>query len=113
MKLVTAEEMRGIEARFAEQGGSLADLMQQAGAAVADVVRDSGLMWEPVLVLVGPGNNGGDGLVAAQRLYEMGRVVQVYAWKHMVDDPVYQSAQEAGFPITRFEVDTEGAALAT
>jgi hydroxyethylthiazole kinase-like uncharacterized protein yjeF len=57
-------ELRGIEARFADLG-----LMERAGAAAATVAvgmlnNRSG----PVVVLAGPGNNGGDGLVLARLL---------------------------------------------
>ncbi|MCW5854240.1 MAG: NAD(P)H-hydrate dehydratase [Anaerolineae bacterium] len=113
MKLVTVEQMRGIEAVAEASGVSLADLMQTAGAAVAEVVQTQ---WGPapgvVLVLVGPGKNGGDGLVAAQRLHEADTTTRAYVVKHAADDPVYQAAQAAGVPITRFEEDPTGETLA-
>jgi NAD(P)H-hydrate epimerase len=80
MKLVTATEMRLLEKRAVESGISLPDLMQNAGKAVAEEI--SGI-FEPisgkrVLVLIGPGNNGGDGLVAARQLKDAGALVDVY-----------------------------------
>lgn len=55
------------------------DLMDRAGAAVADVA----MAWfgdaPCVHVLCGPGNNGGDGYVAARLLQARGVTVQVYA----------------------------------
>lgn len=113
MKLVTAEQMRRIEATAAAGGVSLAGLMDQAGAAVAEVVlADYGPQPGPVLVLVGPGNNGGDGLVAARVLHEAGVDAVAYVWKHPADDRVYGAAQGAGVPITRHEDDRDGRALA-
>ena len=113
MKLVTAEQMRAMEAAAEASGVSLADLMQTAGAAVAEVVQTQ---WGPapgaVVVLVGPGKNGGDGLVAAQRLHEADTPSRAYVVKHAADDPVYQAAQAAGVPITRFEDDPDGQTLA-
>jgi len=57
-------------------GISAFDLMANAGAAVADAII---ARWtpRPLLVLCGPGNNGGDGLVAAQLLAEAGWAVRV------------------------------------
>ncbi|WP_315919770.1 NAD(P)H-hydrate dehydratase [Mesorhizobium sp. SP-1A] len=54
-------------------------LMRRAGAAVADVVlaRFSGAAR--IHVLVGPGNNGGDGYVAARLLHESGAAVSLWA----------------------------------
>ena len=75
MKVVTTDEMRRIE-KAADAGGlSFATMMENAGRAVAEACqRDLGM--EPgdrrVLVLVGPGNNGGDGLVAARYFKQAG-----------------------------------------
>lgn len=58
--------------RFAiETGISGAALMEAAGAAVADLVRQR-YAGASVLVLCGPGSNGGDGFVAARRLQQAG-----------------------------------------
>jgi NAD(P)H-hydrate epimerase len=79
MKVVTAAEMRAIEQGAVERGISLEILMDRAGRAVA--ARAGELCDErAILLLVGPGNNGGDGLVAARRLEREGRAVTVYAF---------------------------------
>src|SRR5581483_11005816 len=76
--ILTAEAMRKAE-QFAIEGGTdVNQLMEQAGAALAEAVsRFAGPM--PVLVLCGPGNNGGDGYVAARYLAERGVAVRVAA----------------------------------
>ncbi len=112
MKLVTAEEMRRIEATAEAEGTPIPTLMQRAGASVADtILSDYSLAQGAILVLVGPGNNGGDGLVAATRLRGVGADVTAYVWHHTSDDPVYVAAVEAGVPIVRTDDDEGGARL--
>jgi ADP-dependent NAD(P)H-hydrate dehydratase / NAD(P)H-hydrate epimerase len=54
-------------------------LMRRAGAAVADVVMIRHAARSPVHVLCGPGNNGGDGYVAARLLHQAGVEVKVWS----------------------------------
>lgn len=76
---LTAEQARAIEERaVAEQGVSLAALMRAAGAAVAAEVAARVPEGE-IVVLAGPGSNGGDGWVAARDLHASGRAVRVIA----------------------------------
>lgn len=63
-RVVTSREMRAAEERFFAANPGV-DLMARAAAAVAD---EAGASTGPVLVAVGPGNNGGDGLFAAAAL---------------------------------------------
>jgi hydroxyethylthiazole kinase-like uncharacterized protein yjeF len=76
MKVVTPAQMRLIDNKAINEAGvpSL-DLMENAGRAVAEVAAD----YEPasIAVLAGPGNNGGDGFVAARHLKERGMAVEV------------------------------------
>ncbi|MEH3104490.1 MAG: NAD(P)H-hydrate dehydratase [Sphingomonas phyllosphaerae] len=76
--VLTAAEMRAAEAAVITSGTSVDTLMQRAGAGIADAVRRLAGVNE-VLVLCGPGNNGGDGYVAAARLHAAGRTVRVAA----------------------------------
>lgn len=76
--ILTAAAMRDAELATAAGGTSLATLMDRAGGALAR------LAWRiasgrPIHILVGPGNNGGDGYVAARVLADMGAQVQVSA----------------------------------
>jgi ADP-dependent NAD(P)H-hydrate dehydratase / NAD(P)H-hydrate epimerase len=78
MKVVSAEEMRAIDRATSERFGvpSLT-LMENAGAGVADYVLAHHAGAERIVVFCGKGNNGGDGFVAARRLHERGKKVQV------------------------------------
>lgn len=79
MKVVTVEEMRAIEAASDAAGHTYAAMMERAGRAVADaVMARTDVKGKRVLVLVGPGNNGGDGLVAAYYLSQAGAKVACY-----------------------------------
>jgi NAD(P)H-hydrate epimerase len=77
--LVTAEEMRELDRRTIEGGVLGLTLMERAGAGVVEIMarRYGPLLGMRVLVLAGPGNNGGDGLVAARHLREGGATVSV------------------------------------
>src|SRR3954470_6895172 len=78
--LYTAEEMRAVD-RWAieEQGVPSLDLMERAGIGLARLTAELAGPGKPIRVLVGKGNNGGDGLVVARLLREEGREVDVLA----------------------------------
>src|SRR3990170_2529752 len=79
MKLVTSAEMRALEERAAAVGRPPPVLMEEAGLGVAqEVWINLGAVPErKIVVIVGPGNNGGDGLVAARHLHDWGAAVTV------------------------------------
>jgi NAD(P)H-hydrate epimerase len=78
MKIVTAEEMRAIDRATSERFGVRSlTLMENAGAAVADHVLTHHGAVRRIVVFCGKGNNGGDGFVAARRLHQKGKTVQV------------------------------------
>ena len=70
--LLTVRGIRAVEAA-ALATNPQPGLMQRAGAAAAEWVRKlTGDRPNPILILVGPGNNGGDGLVCAAELLRLG-----------------------------------------
>lgn len=70
--------MRAAEAALIADGTPAQDLMEIAGRALGEWARRLGA-GRPVTVLCGPGNNGGDGYVAARHLMEHGVPVTVIA----------------------------------
>lgn len=112
MKIVTAAQMRAVEEAFFASGqATVAELMGQAGRAAADAAL--ALLDDPgevaALVLVGPGKNGGDGLVAAEALYKAGlREVAVWLYRR---DGVGEAPVEAGL-LDRVRVVGDGVPFA-
>jgi len=79
---IGAEAMRGADRRAQAMGVTGTRLMEQAGCAVAAATRALAVETErwgrgPILVLCGPGNNVGDGFVAARHLARNGAKVVV------------------------------------
>jgi ADP-dependent NAD(P)H-hydrate dehydratase / NAD(P)H-hydrate epimerase len=76
--ILTAEQMRAAEQAAIDAGTKVEELMERAGAALAEAVyRFAGPLR--TLILTGPGNNGGDGYVAARHLAARGVKVRVAA----------------------------------
>ncbi len=104
--LFNVASSRAIEAE-ALAGLPTSTLMERAGLSVARLAlalqpARQGVIW----IVCGPGNNGGDGLVAARQLHSCGQAVQV----SLIDadrpappdaQAALQAAQQAGVPIAR------------
>ncbi len=113
MKVVTTAQMRQIEKEADAAGHSYADMMESAGRAVAQAVRAAlAKDRRRVLLLVGPGNNGGDALVAARYLHEWHYECTLYIWKRSTDiDTNYDRTQELGIVTVWSQEDTDFAQL--
>ena len=101
MKIVTADEMREIEQRAAEIGLPSEVLMEHAGLSIARKINEEleCVVGHSILILIGPGNNGGDGLVAARHLHDWGARIQLYFPKQRADsDPNYQEICKRDIP---------------
>ncbi len=117
MKLVSADVMRAFEQRADASGNTFARMMETAGKAVAEALTaylaDQASRGNRVLILVGPGNNGGDGLVCARHLADAGAPVSLYIWKRAErnDDTNYRMCLDRKIPVTRAEGDHDFVAL--
>nr|NIV30186.1 NAD(P)H-hydrate dehydratase [Anaerolineae bacterium] len=110
MKVVSVDQMRRIEAASDAAGHSYAEMMEQAGRAVAQAIGARHRMQDArILVLVGPGNNGGDGLVAARYLAEAGAHVACYLLKPRdpAADENFRLVQERGLAILLASEDSK------
>jgi NAD(P)H-hydrate epimerase len=89
MKVLTSEEMRRVEQECTKIGITTDMLMENAGKAVAEEAGRilGGIDKKHIVLLIGPGNNGGDGLVAARCLHDMGAKVNLFLpGKRATDD---------------------------
>jgi NAD(P)H-hydrate epimerase len=109
MRILTVEDMRRVEAAADEGGHSYAGMMERAGRGVAEALlarRD--VQGKRVLVLVGPGNNGGDGLVAARYLAQAGAEAACYLLRPRDEgDANFQAAREHEISISDAGADQD------
>ena len=114
MKVVTAAQMTALEQASERQGVSTDTLMENAGLRVAEAARKlmGGAAGKRVLVLVGPGNNGADGLVTARHLRRWGADVVAYVVTRRPDaDPKMDLAIEYDVTINGASGDADLRAL--
>ncbi|MGJ3240505.1 MAG: bifunctional ADP-dependent NAD(P)H-hydrate dehydratase/NAD(P)H-hydrate epimerase [Anaerolineae bacterium] len=108
IQIATIEQVRVIEAEADAAGHSYDEMMDRAGRAVADraVAMLDGIDAPRVTVLIGGGNNGGDGLVAGLYLAQdmPNADVRFYLLTDR-DDTFITTAQEAGLFIAKASDD--------
>ena len=101
--VLNVEEVRQVEQELTKAGVSLSELMRRAGGAAAQEVAQLEEAHS-VVVLVGFGNNGGDGWVAAEQLFSRGMEVMVVTpvepqqVKSDLAHVVAVAAEQAGVP---------------
>ena len=102
VKVVTVAQMQALEAASEAAGVSTDTLMENAGLACAHRIRErmGGAAGRRVVVLVGPGNNGADGLVLARHLARWGADVCCYIVRgRPSDDPKMTEALAYGVAV--------------
>ena len=111
MKYISVAEMRNIDTKTDAVGGvSFAQLMENAGRGIAEIILDlpESFGENTILALVGPGNNGGDALVALDNLAAEGWNVTAYLFKRKVkNDSLVERVEKAGGQIVLAEEDED------
>jgi NAD(P)H-hydrate epimerase len=116
MQIVRVSEMRALEQAAVDAGDAWDALMERAGSGVARCVLRAIAPAQDrrALVLVGPGNNGGDGLVIARRLHDAGVAATLYLWRARSEsDANYTACVARGIGVHLAEEDADLAALHT
>ncbi len=102
MRILSVSEMHALETTADMAGHSYSRMMELAGKSVAlAILQQMAVKERYILALVGPGNNGGDGLVAARLLQEAGAKVTAYltSSRDPEQDAVFKQAQACGITI--------------
>src|SRR3954454_12901702 len=108
--ILTAGAMRAAELSAIDGGTSVEQLMERAGTGLAEAAyRFAGPL--PTLVLCGPGNNGGDGYVAARHLKARGVEVRVAALSEPASDAARWARSQWGSEVEALSYDTSSAPL--
>lgn len=114
VKVVTVAQMQVLEDASERAGVSKDTLMENAGLACAQQVRRhmGGAAGRKALLLIGPGNNGADGLVIARHLRRWGAEVCCYVVRGRPDhDPKMTDAQGYDVDVAYAEQDPDFARL--
>ncbi len=111
MKILTVEQMKAEERLSDEMGVTYCRLMENAGCAAAAFIRKtlSSVAGRNFMIFCGNGNNGGDGLVVARKLFEENaNVIVVLCGGMMRSDEaknMYNMVLQAGITMLDFELD--------
>ncbi len=101
-----------LEQQAMQDGITQMQMMDLAGHALYERLvsfsSNHGVARGPVVVLAGPGNNGGDGLIAARYLHDAGERVSVYLWDRQIEgDPLVTELKERDVTIVSVQNDTD------
>lgn len=111
MKILTVDQIKAEERLSNEMGVTYCRLMENAGCAAATFIRKTltNVAGKNFMIFCGNGNNGGDGLVVARKLFEEGaNVIIVLCGGMMRTDEaknMYNMVMQAGITMLDFELD--------
>lgn len=110
IRLATIKQIRDIEVEADANGYPYADMMDSAGRAIADRSIEilDGIVQPRITIIVGKGNNGGDGLVAGLYIAQDNPDAEVRFYLLSERDDVYiTTAREAGLFIANAKDDKD------
>ncbi len=110
--ITSIAQVKVLEQQALQSGVTQMQMMDRAGRALSRQLlayaAAQGVAHSPVVVLAGPGNNGGDGLIAARYLHDAGERVSVYLWNRPVaDDTLVAALRARKVPIVRAQDDQD------
>ncbi|NMB86918.1 MAG: NAD(P)H-hydrate dehydratase [Chloroflexi bacterium] len=114
MKYLTVSQMKKVEKEANEKGVSYEQMMETAGKGVGQIVADNyeDVPRRGVLGLVGPGNNGGDTLIALEYLARQGWKALAYCIRPRLEkDALAQRLRSAGGELVAAAEDKDGETL--
>lgn len=77
-QIITSEQAKQLDLKTQERDGvSEEELMERAGLSIVDALLQDFPSAHKVIIVVGPGNNGGDGLVIARELLKNGKSIKI------------------------------------
>ncbi len=108
MKLVSVNEMKSIEREVDSKGLTYDQMMENAGSGLAEVIQDLPIedSEREIFGLIGPGNNGGDALVALTHLAVDGWLTRAYLIRRK-KDPLVERLEKAGGEIIFADEDKD------
>jgi hydroxyethylthiazole kinase-like uncharacterized protein yjeF len=113
VRIVDVNQSRHLESETDARGHSYAAMMEDAGRNLARAIANrQAVDGQPILILVGPGNNGGDGLVAAHYLHQAGAQVHAYLWQRRGEgDPNLERLRGDGISLVWSKDDVDRTTL--
>jgi NAD(P)H-hydrate epimerase len=108
IKVFSVAQMVAAEKASDAAGNSYDEMMEKAGQAVAQAIIERWpVSGQRVTILVGPGNNGGDGLVAGRFLAQAGAHVTFYLYRRRdrQQDHNFAQVQDMALPLLLAEQD--------
>lgn len=110
MKLVSVEQMKNLENEANKNGLSYQKMMEKAGTGLSQEIQEiaysHNINTKRIIGLVGPGNNGGDTLIALKLLSEQGFLCSVYLINRSEDgDPLIDLLLKSGGKVISASTD--------